>query len=63
LFKKKPEEARNPFNYPVGVVCYENFFSDAELCDMEHKVEQTEQHCKNRAFLPMTAQQTFSRHC
>jgi hypothetical protein len=31
LFKKKPEEKTNPYNYPVGVIAYENFYSHEEL--------------------------------
>lgn len=61
LIRKKPEEARNPFNYPVGIVSYENFYTHEELLEIERQVETTERHCENRAFLPMTAQQTFSR--
>ena len=49
------------YNYPVGVTCYQNFFSDSELKALEKEVENTEEKCKNRAFLPMTAQQTFNR--
>ena len=61
MFKKCPEERQNPYNYPAGCVSYENFFSNEELKDLERNVELTEELCKNRAFLPMTAQQTFSR--
>lgn len=58
---QKPEERKNPFNYPVGCTTYENFYSHEELCEIEKLVEDTEKRCKNRAFLPMTAQQTFNR--
>lgn len=60
--RKSAEERRNPLNYPVGCVTYENFFNHEELKGMESNVEETEKQCKNRAFLPMTAQQTFSRN-
>ena len=61
MFKKSPGERNNHVNYPVGITCFENFFTDEELKEIEKNVENTEELCKNRAFLPMTAQQTFSR--
>lgn len=58
----KNQKQRNcPYNYPVGVTSYENFYSHEELCEIERLVEETEKKCENRAFLPMTAQQTFSK--
>ena len=32
---KDPKESKNYKNFPVGVVCYENFFSHDELSDLE----------------------------
>ena len=61
MYKTKPRQKLNPFNYPVGITSYENFFSHDELLEMERNVDQTEAKCENRAFLPMTAQQTFSK--
>ena len=61
LINSSSEQRSNPFNYPVGVTTYENFYSHQELCEIESNIEQTEKKCKQRAFLPMTAQQTFSR--
>lgn len=56
LFKREPEQRKNPHNYPVGVTTYDNFYSHEELKEIESLVERTEEQCKNRAFLPMTAQ-------
>jgi len=56
LFKRNPKARRSAFNYPVGITCFNNFFSQTELIAIERQVEATEEKCKNRAFLPMTAQ-------
>jgi hypothetical protein len=56
LIKKKVKEKNNPYNYPVGIVAFENFFSHQELLMIERNVEETENKCENRAYLPMTAQ-------
>lgn len=61
LLKRNHSARKNPFNYPVGITSYENFFSNDELKDIEKHVEETEEKCKDRAYLPMTAQQTFCR--
>lgn len=53
--KTKLKERQNPYNYPVGITAYENFFSNEELLGMERNVDETEAKCENRAFLPMTA--------
>ena len=42
-FIKNPEERKNPQNYPVGAVTYENFFSHEELKEIESLVEKTEE--------------------
>jgi hypothetical protein len=55
LIAKKSKERKNPYNYPVGITAYSNFFTDEELKEIEQKVEDTEKNCENRAFLPMTA--------
>ena len=55
-FRNNPEERKNPLNYPVGITTYDNFYSHDELREIEKLVEDTEKRCKNRAFLPMTAQ-------
>ena len=55
LLLKKPKEARNYRNFPIGVTCYENFFSNEELADIEQEIEKTEAACSDGAFLPMTA--------
>lgn len=34
-----PKEAKNPLNYPVGVHCFDNFFSHEELTELEEHVE------------------------
>jgi hypothetical protein len=44
----------------VGVVTYENFYSSEELDDLENCVERTEEYSLKDAFLPETAQKTFS---
>jgi hypothetical protein len=44
----------------VGVVTYENFFSNEQLTKMEESVEKTEQLSLQDAFLPETAQKTLS---
>jgi hypothetical protein len=36
------EEQNNPYNYPVGITAYENFFSHEELSEIEAQVEHTE---------------------
>ena len=61
LFKKDPAQRKNPYNYPVGATSFDNFFSNEELCEIEKNVESTEDRCKDRAFLPMTAQQTYNK--
>lgn len=47
-------------NLKVGVTCYENFFTNAEMNNMENQVEETEQKSIRDEFLPMTAQKTFT---
>lgn len=47
-------------DFRVGVVTYENFFTDAELKKAEKNVEKTEKLSLMDAFLPETAQKTFS---
>ena len=42
LFRKKPEERKNPYNYPVGVITYDNFYSNEELIEIEKMVVETE---------------------
>ena len=42
-------------NLKIGVTCYENFFRDEELDDIEDHVEQTERRSLNNEYLPMTA--------
>jgi hypothetical protein len=54
LLKNKNQRS-NPFNYPVGITAYENFFSHEELSQIERKIEETEEKCEVRAYLPMTA--------
>jgi len=39
----------------MGAHCYENFFSNKELIQIEKLVEDTEAHSFNDAYLPMTA--------
>ena len=61
LKSRQKNKKNNPTLYPVGITSYENFFSHEELQEIENLVEETEKKCENRAFLPMTAQQTFSK--
>jgi hypothetical protein len=35
LLKKKGKEKLNPYNYPVGIIAYENFFCHEELLEIE----------------------------
>jgi len=44
----------------VGVVTYENFYTSDELDELENCVERTEEYSLKDAFLPETAQKTFS---
>lgn len=46
-------------NLRVGVTTYENFYSDAEMKEMERCIEETEKKSLNNTYLPMTAQKTF----
>jgi hypothetical protein len=43
----------------VGVVTYENFFTNEELSEIEKDVEKTEELSLKEAYLPETAQKTF----
>ena len=45
LFRRNPKERQNPFNYPVGITTYDNFYSNAELKQIENNVEHTEAQC------------------
>jgi len=47
-------------NLKVGVTCFENFYSAAEMNEMEQLIEETEQKSLREEFLPMTAQKTFT---
>jgi hypothetical protein len=47
-------------NLRVGVTTYENFYSDAEMKNMESCIEETEMKSLQNTYLPMTAQKTFS---
>lgn len=49
-----------PDDYRVGVVTYEGYFSNEVLKDIENCVEKTEELSLKDAFLPETAQKTFS---
>ena len=51
---------KDPNNLKIGVTAYENFFTDKELNEIEQMVHKTEQNSLNDAFLPMTAQKTFT---
>ena len=42
---------KDPLNYPVGGHCYENFFTNEELCDFEKLVEETEAKCSESNYL------------
>eukprot|EP00347_Sterkiella_histriomuscorum_P020874 403336135 len=57
---KDPELKSDFRNYPIGVTSFENFFTHGELLNIEENVMETERQCSNSAFLPDTAQQTFS---
>ena len=37
--KPKNKNKRYLYNYPVGIVCYHNFFSPEELTKMEENIE------------------------
>lgn len=47
-------------NLRVGIVTYENFFSHNKLLEIERRIEETEILSLKDAFLPETAQKTFS---
>jgi hypothetical protein len=53
-FKTSQEDFR------VGVVTYENYFTNEELKEIEKEIEKTEALSLKDAFLPETAQKTFS---
>jgi len=42
-------------NLKIGVTCYENFFSNEELDQIEQNIEKTESNSLNDGYLPMTA--------
>jgi len=42
-------------NLRVGVTTYSNFYSDAEIKEMERMIEHTEQLSLEERYLPMTA--------
>ena len=44
----------------VGVITYENFYTEEEMRNMEIHIEETEKKSLSNRFLPMTAQKTFS---
>ena len=46
----------------VGVTTYENFYTHEEMKNMERMIEETEKKSIANAYLPMTAQKTFSGH-
>ena len=50
----------NGREFRVGVVTYDNFFSDEELKQIERNIEITEEESLNDLFLQETAQKTFS---
>lgn len=35
LIAKKAKERKNPYNYPVGITAYSNFFTEEELKNIE----------------------------
>lgn len=47
-------------NLKVGVTCYENFYTHAEMDALENNVMDTEKISLSDGFLPMTAQKTFT---
>ena len=53
-FKSSPDDLR------VGIVTYENFFSNEELCEIENLIEKTEEYSQMDVYLPETAQKTIS---
>jgi len=44
----------------VGVTTYSNFYTNDEMKNMERRIEDTEKKSLANAYLPMTAQKTFS---
>ena len=48
-------DMKNVNNLRVGVTTYENFFTQAEMDDLEKNIEITEKKSLNDAFLPMTS--------
>jgi len=56
----KDEVITNVERFRVGVTSYENFYTHEEMKNMEHMIEETEKKSLANAYLPMTAQKTFS---
>lgn len=47
-------------DYRIGVVTYENYFTNEELCEIEKLVEETESISMKDGYFPETAQKTFA---